>query len=41
MNSKREYTDYLEDILEAAAKARQFVKDPLRTNHRDTMIGIA
>jgi hypothetical protein len=27
MNSNREYTDYLEDILEAATKARQFVKD--------------
>ncbi len=27
MNSSREYTDYLEDILEAAVKARQFVKD--------------
>jgi len=27
MKSNREYTDYLQDILEAATKARQFVKD--------------
>jgi uncharacterized protein with HEPN domain len=27
MNSNREYTDYLEDMLEAVAKAGQFVKD--------------
>jgi len=27
MKPKREYTDYLLDILEAAAKVRQFVKD--------------
>ncbi len=27
MKPKREYTDYLLDILEAANKARQFVKD--------------
>ena len=27
MKSNREYTDYLQDILNAATKARQFVKD--------------
>jgi len=27
MKSTREYTDYLQDILEATTKARQFVKD--------------
>ena len=27
MKSNREYTDYLQDILEALTKARQFVKD--------------
>lgn len=27
MKSNHEYTDYLEDILDAVAKARQFVKD--------------
>ena len=27
MKSTREYTDYLQDILEATSKARQFVKD--------------
>jgi uncharacterized protein with HEPN domain len=27
MKSKHEYTDYLEDILGAVAKAKQFVKD--------------
>ncbi len=27
MKSNREYTDYLQDILDAATKARQFVKD--------------
>lgn len=27
MKSKREYTDYLRDMLEASAKAIQFVKD--------------
>ena len=27
MKSNREYTDYLQDILEAVSKARQFVKD--------------
>jgi len=27
MKPNREYTHYLEDILEAATKARQFVKD--------------
>jgi uncharacterized protein with HEPN domain len=27
MKSKHEYTDYLEDILDAVAKAKQFVKD--------------
>ena len=27
MKSHREYTDYLQDILDATTKARQFVKD--------------
>jgi uncharacterized protein with HEPN domain len=27
MKSKHEYTDYLEDILDAVAKAKQFVQD--------------